>query len=80
MKLQELEDKEREQREAQTSRKKRKGQWGDLEFWDSGGNVYILTVGAVVRAGTGVEGVGGSRVGPEPTQELGFCPFFSRER
>lgn len=48
VKLREPEDEEQEQREAQTSKKrrkkKRKGQREDLEFSDSGGNVYILTV------------------------------------
>ncbi|ELR53294.1 Fer-1-like protein 4 [Bos mutus] len=46
VKLREPEDEEQEQREAQTGkkrRKKRKGRWEDLEFSDSGGNVYFLT-------------------------------------
>lgn len=46
VKLREPEDEEQEQREAQTGkkrRKKRKGRREDLEFSDSGGNVYLLT-------------------------------------
>uniref|UniRef100_A0AC11B0N8 Uncharacterized protein n=1 Tax=Ovis aries TaxID=9940 RepID=A0AC11B0N8_SHEEP len=46
VKLQEPEDEEQERREAQTSKrrkKKRKGRREDLEFSDSGGNIYILT-------------------------------------
>lgn len=75
VKLREPEDEEREQREAQAGkkrrRKRRKGRPEDLEFSDSGGNMYILTVGAA-RAGTGQR-----RARPEPTQELRFCfPLF----
>lgn len=47
MKMRDTEDVEREAREAQagTKRKKRrKGRPEDLEFTDTGGNVYILTV------------------------------------
>ncbi|KAI4562641.1 hypothetical protein MJT46_011603 [Ovis ammon polii x Ovis aries] len=46
VKLRKPEDKEQERREAQTSKrrkKKRKGRREDLEFSDSGGNIYILT-------------------------------------
>ncbi|XP_019065455.1 fer-1-like protein 4 [Fukomys damarensis] len=46
VKLREPEDVEREEREAKAGkkkRKKRKGRPEDLEFTDSGGNVYILT-------------------------------------
>nr|XP_023482231.1 fer-1-like protein 4 [Equus caballus] len=47
VKLREPEDEEREQREAQAGkkrrRKRRKGRPEDLEFSDSGGNMYILT-------------------------------------
>nr|KAF6358495.1 hypothetical protein mPipKuh1_010322 [Pipistrellus kuhlii] len=48
VKLREPEDEQREQREAQAGRKRRwrrrwKGRPEDLEFADSGGNVYILT-------------------------------------
>ncbi|XP_004867924.1 fer-1-like protein 4 [Heterocephalus glaber] len=46
VKLREAEDVEREEREAKASKKRkrrRKGRPEDLEFTDSGGNVYILT-------------------------------------
>lgn len=59
VKLREPEDEQREQREAQAGRKRRrrrrKGRPEDLEFADSGGNVYILTVGAA-RPGSGLAG------------------------
>ena len=52
VKLKEAEDVEREAQEAQAGKKKRKqrrrkGRPEDLEFTDTGGNVYILTVGAL---------------------------------
>lgn len=45
--MRDMEDVEREAREAQAGKKRkkrRKGQPEDLEFTDTGGNVYILTV------------------------------------
>lgn len=54
MKLREPEDEEQEQREAQAGKKRKKRRRGrpeDLEFKDTGGNVYILTVGTA-GAGT----------------------------
>lgn len=57
VKLREPEDEEREQGVAQAGRKRRRrrrrGQPEDLEFAGSGGNVYILTVGAA-RPRTGL--------------------------
>lgn len=48
VKMKDMEDVEREAREAQAGkkrkRKRRKGRPEDLEFTDTGGNVYILTV------------------------------------
>lgn len=47
VKMKEVEDVEREAREAQGRKKRkrrRKGRPEDLEFTDTGGNVYILTV------------------------------------
>lgn len=66
VKLREAEDLEREEREAQAGkkrkRKRRKGRPEDLQFIDSGGNVYILTVGAT---GPGSQdGWGQARAGP----------------
>lgn len=56
VKLREAEDEEREQREAEAGKKRRRrrrrGRPEDLEFTDSGGNVYVLTVG-VSRQGPG---------------------------
>lgn len=49
--MKEVEDVEREAREAQGRKKRkrrRKGRPEDLEFTDTGGNVYILTVRSVV--------------------------------
>lgn len=54
VKLREPEDEEQEQREAQAGKKRKKRRRGrpeDLEFKDTGGNVYILTVGTA-GAGT----------------------------
>lgn len=53
MKTREMEDVEREAREAQAGKKRkrrrrRKGRPEDLEFTDTGGNVYILTVRSVM--------------------------------
>lgn len=60
VKLKEAEDVEREAQASKKKRKqrRRKGRPEDLEFTDTGGNVYILTVGA--------RGGGQAELGPEP--------------
>lgn len=79
MKLREPEDEEQEQREAQTGkkrRKKRKGRREDLEFSDSGGNVYLLMVGRNGGGRGGRVGGRGSRFGLRPPKNLASVPSF----
>lgn len=79
VKLREPEDEEQEQREAQTGkkrRKKRKGRREDLEFSDSGGNVYLLMVGRNGGGRGGRVGGRGSRFGLRPPKNLASVPSF----
>lgn len=72
VKLREPEDEEQEQQEARAGKKRRrrrrKGRPEDFQFSDSGGNVYILTVG-VARPGIGESGLSHPRAQPL------FLPF-----
>ena len=78
MKLQELEDEERGAAGGSDQQEEEERPAG-RQFLDSGGNICILTVGAVVRAGTGGGrggGVGGQGLGLSPPKNLASVPSF----